>query len=560
MQMRLMLALCFFLSLHLACSRSEKSLPKKQSRLAKTNLVLATNSEPDTLHVMFAEMAASHEILYLGQRELTMYNDKWELVPDLAEELPSIKNNQVQLKDGKMMVNWHIKKDATWEDGVPVTADDFILAWQICLDPTQEIINRDNCNRVESMKAEGVDKKILVVTWKKPFAFFDMDRAHQAVPAHVLSKRYYKPGGGTRDMKKDPYGQHPLSNGPFKFKEWVPGQYLTYVRNDKYKPLAKLQEITFRIIPNNLSIESNLVAGSVDGVTASGGLNVPDVERMKKQHGDRFIYHLVPGLVWAHIDFNLDNPILADVGIRKALAHAVNRKQIIHTLYFDKYQRANSFMPPKHWGYNPNLPQIEFDLKKAATLLDEAGWKQKKPGETRTNAKGEALLLKLSAVAGIKDIEQFQQVFQSDLHSIGVELQIDNKPAKVFFGDLARHRKFPHLSFYSWVSSPNDWSETLWGQNFIPSSKNSWQGQNYPGWRNAEASKLLSEIPSTMDFEQRRKMLQRVQEIWFEELPAIPMYFRPVEVVVRKDLKNYRPTGNLTPVSWNAWEWEFAEK
>jgi peptide/nickel transport system substrate-binding protein len=321
--------------------------------------------------------------------------------------------------------------------------------------------------------------------------------------------------------------------------------------------LAKLEEVSFRIIPNSMSIESNLIAGTVDGVTPSGGLTVPAIEMIKKAHGDKFRYYFVPGMVWAHVDFNLDNPILADVRVRRAIAHSINRRQVIKTIYYGKYELSNTFEPPLHWGYNKDIPEITFDLKKAAALLDEAGFKQKSPGEIRTNAKGVPLSLKISAVAAIKDIEQLQQVVQSDLRSIGVELQIDNKPAKVFFGDLARHRKFPHLSFYSWVSGPESWSQTIWHHNSIPSPKNNWQGQNYPGWRNQEASDLLDEIPRIIDEKERAKMLRRVQEIWFNDLPAIPVYFRPVVAVTRNDLLNYRPSGTQTPVSWNAWEWTF---
>lgn len=531
-------------------------------------LVLATNSEPDTLNPLFAEMAGSHEILFLGQRLLTMNDDKWNLVPDLAVEVPTVENGLVKTLDSKvkdasgkakqiMQVTWHIKPDAVWEDGIPVTANDFIFAWKVCIDPSQEIIDRDICKRVENMEATGIDKKTLIVTWMEPFAFYNTYRVHNILPEHLLKSHYHKAGGGTNDLKKDAYGQHPLSNGPFKFKEWIPGQHITYVRNDKYKPLAKLEEITFRIIPNSMSIESNLVSGTVDGVAVSGGLTVPSIEMIRKQHGDKFQYYWAPGMIWAHIDLNLDNPILKDPQVRFALAHALNRKQIIDTIYYGQYELSNTFEPPLHWGYAKNIPQLNFDLKKAEQLLDAAGWKQATPGAIRTNKKGEPLKLKISAVAAIKDIEQFQQVYQSDLRSIGVALQIDNKPAKVFFGDLARHRKFPHMSFYSWVSGPESWSNTLWHKDFIPSAKNSWQGQNYPGWANQEASDLLDKIPTILDISTRQKMLQRVQELWFKDLPAIPVYFRPVVAVTCNSLKNYKLSGTMTPVTWNAEEWTF---
>lgn len=542
--------------------------PAAAQAVKPKKLVLGTNSEPDTLNPLFAEMAISSSILLLGQRELTVYDDKWELVPDLAQEVPTLENGLVKLIDTgekkpdgtpkqKMEVTWHIKKDAMWQDGRPVTADDFIFAWEVQMDETQEIIDRDLPERIEKMEAKGQDKKTLVVTWKEPYAFFADYRVHRALPAHVLRPRYKKPDGTTNDMKKDGYGQAPMANGPFKFKEWVPGQYITYVRNERYNPKPHLEEITIRIIPNNVAMESALVAGDIDGVLAMGGLTVTDIEGIQKRHGDRFKYYSVPGLVWAHIDFNLDNPLLKDVRVRKAVAHAINRQGIIDELYYGKYTLAHTFLPPRHWGYKSDVETLDFDLEKSKKLLDEAGFTRKGEGELRKNKRGEPLKLSISAVAGVKDIEQLEQVIQSDLRKIGVELQIDNKPAKVFFGDLARYRKFPHLSFYSWVMSPSSWGNTLWQSDMIPSEKNSWQGQNYPGWKNDEATELLKKVPEVLDLEERKKMMARVQELFVAELPAIPMYFRPVVAVTRADFVGFTPTGTQTPVSWNAHEWRF---
>ena len=546
----------------------KEKAPGKNSQKKKT-LILATNSEPDQLNPLFAEMAASREILFLGQRELTMHNDKWELIPDLAVRIPSVENGAVKLIDTeeknadgtpkqKMQVTWQIRQDAYWSDAAktPVTADDFIFAWQIQMDPSQEIIDRDLPERIESMVAAGDDKKTLIVTWKEPFAFFAQYRVHYSLPAHVLKPRYEKPGGGTNNMKKDEYGRKPLSNGPFKFKEWIPGQYITYERNENYSPRPKLDEVTIRIIPNTNAIESALLAGDIDGCTPMGGFTVGQLEDLKKREGENFKYQSVPGLVWAHIDFNLDDPMLAQKPIRQAIMYATNRQGVIDELFYGKYTIAHTFLPPRHWGYHHEVKKYGFDLDKANALLDKTDFKMKKTGTTRVNQKGEKLRIKLSAVGGLKDIENLQQVMQSDFKKVGIELQIDNKPAKVFFGELARYRKFPHLSLYAWVQDPDSWGNTLWQSDMIPSAKNSWKGQNYPGWKNEEVTKILKEVPVVLDEAKRKKMMKNVQEVWAEELPSIPMYFRPVISVVKTNVQNYQPTGTQTPISWNAHLWD----
>lgn len=542
--------------------------PNQVAPTAKVSqrLILATQSEPDSLDPLFAESAVSSSIRLLGQRELTVYNPAWELVPDLATEVPSEANGRVRwvphvdrpAAPQMLEVTWTLRPDARWEDGVPVTGDDFLLAWEIQRDPTQEIVQRAVAERIERMEVRGTDRRTLVVTWREPYAFFADHQVHRALPAHRLASVYRRADGTTASMKRNPYGQAPLANGPFRFAEWQPGQYLRFVRNDQYVPRAELDEIVVRIIPNQTSMQSALLAGDIDGVLATGGFSAARAMELTEQHPERFVAHWAPGLVWAHIDFNLDDPILQDRRVRRALAMAIDRQGLIDALFGGKYEVAQSFLPPRHWGYAADLPKIPYDLPAAARLLDEAGYLVPEQGTLRQNRQGQALRLTISAVAGISDIERLEQAIQSDFRKIGVELRVDNRPAKIFFGDWARKRKFPHLSFYSWVMSPSSWGDTLWQADMIPSEANGWQGKNYPGWRDEEVTALLRRLPFELSLEQRKAMMRRVQERFIEDLPAVPMYFRPVVAVARKGVEGWAPTGTLTPLTWNAGTWRLS--
>lgn len=553
----------------LGCSSSSPSADIAP-RAPKKRLVLATNAEPDTLNTLFTEMTSSSAVALLGHRELTVYNDRWELIPDLAEQVPSLENGLVRLIDTdeldaagrnkqKMEVTWQIRKSARWQDGVPVTADDFRFGFEIQRDERQEIVDRDIPNRIEKMEARGEDRKTLVVTWREPYAFYADYRVHRALPAHVLRPRYRRPDGTTHDLRRDPYGQAPLSNGPFRFQVWEPGQYIIYERNDQYEPRAKLDEVVIRIIPNNAAMQTALAAGDIDGILETGGLSVSEAERLHKEYGERFSYFTVPGLVWAHIDFNLDNPLLQDRRVRRALAHAVDRQTLINVLFGGKYTPAHTFLPPRHWGYDANLPELKYDVAEAARLLDEAGYRLPAPGGIRVGPHNTPLRLSISAVAGIRDVEQIEQVIQSDLRKVGVELVIENQPAKVFFGESARHRKFKHLSFYSWVMSPSSFGHTLWQSDMIPSEANRWQGQNYSGWRDDEVTALLRQVPGELDLSRRQAILAKVQARFLDALPVLPMYFRPVVAVMRRELVGFSPTGTLTPSSWNAQAWDLPQ-
>lgn len=537
------------------------AVPKPQ------RLILATQSEPDTLHPLFSESAVSSSIRMLGQRELTLYNPSWELVPDLATEVPSQENGRVRLilqadrpaAQPRMEVVWTIRPDANWEDGAPVTADDFRLAWEIQMDESQEVIQRATAERIERMEVRGADRKTLVVIWKEPYAFFADYQVHRALPAHRLRQDYQRPDGTRASMKLHPYGQAPLANGPFRFVEWQPGQFLRFVRNEKHEPQAHLDEVIIRIIPNQSSLQTALLAGDIDGVLATGGFSAARAMELTQNNPERFVAHWAPGLVWAHIDFNLDDPILRDARVRRALAMAIDRHTLIHTLFGERYEVADTFLPPRHWGYEADLPKIKYDVKAAADLLEQAGYRRPAPGALRQNAAGQPLQLAISAVAGIADIERLEEVLQSDFRKIGVALQIENRPAKVFFGEWARKRRFPHLSFYSWVMSPSSWGNTLWQADMIPSAENGWQGKNYPAWKDAEITDILRALPAELDAAKRKAMMARVQRRYMEDLPAIPMYFRPVVAVARQGVGGWAPTGTLTPLTWNAKDWHLSD-
>ena len=551
-----------------ACSDAPKAAPATVVEKAPTRLILGGN-EPDTLNPLFTETSWAFEALFFVQRQLTMYDDTWSLVPDLATEVPTIENGRVRLIDtghvgpGKrpvqnMEVTWQIRPDANWEDGVPVTADDFLFAYEVTLDPTQEVIERTEAESILKMEARGKDKKTLVVTWKEPFAFYNKYRVHPLLPAHLLRPRYKKPGGGTRDLRRDDFGRAPLSNGYYRVKEWVAGQYLTLEKNPNAARVAKIDEIVIRFIKTSEGLVSALRAGDIHATLPTSALSISELNALRQQDGDRFRYQLVPGLIWSHIDFNLDSKLLSDKRVRRALVYGINRKGLIHDLYQDQFTLVHTYLPPRHWAYDPRIEAIPFDLEEAARLLAEAGWKKKGKDGILRNARGEKMKLYMSAMSGARVTEELQQIVQADLRTIGVDLVIDNKPQKVFFPEFARPRKFPHLSFYSWIMSPSSVGSTMWKSDMIPSTNNRFTGQNLPGWRNAEVDALLRDVTHVIDEPRRKAMMRRVQEIFADELPAIPMYFRPVISVSVPALKGMSPTGTQTPVSWNAWTWDFA--
>ncbi len=500
----------------------------------------------------------SEEVMRVGNYTLTIFDEGWNLVPWAAKEIPTVKNGGLRLytENGqkKMQTVWHIREDLFWPDGKPLIADDFVLNYEIHKDPTQEVIDRTGVEKIERMESIGVDKKTLVVTWKEPYAYYANYRNHEALPVHILGPLYQL---NPERLKKSPFAQTPMLAGAYTITEWSPGEYIRAEVNAYAKGWLKpkVKEIVWRIIPQTNTLESNLVAGDIDAISPVG-MDLDQAMQFERRFKDRFNFYYTPGLVWEHIDFNLDNPILKDKRVRQALAYGYNQDGITKLLFKGRQPSAHASEPEKSPYYNPNVRKYEFNSAKAEALLEEAGWKRPSPGETRQK-NGQPLKFILMTTSGNKSRERVEQLLQSSWRSIGIDVEIRNQPAKVFFSETVHKRKFPHMALFSWVKDPVMMSDTIWRCDNIPRESNHFLGQNISGFCNAEADALIKAGSQELDAAKRAKIGQKLEAVLAEELPSLPLYFRVEVSVTKKGFQNWKPTGILQPVTWNAKDWSF---
>lgn len=527
--------------------------PAKPAPAAR--LTAVSTVEPDVLSPLLSDSGGAHEVMALFARDLVVSDPTWAIVPDLAERVPSLENGDARVDvDGKLVVTWRIRADASWEDGKPVVADDFILGWRVQSDATQEIVvGRDDAQRIESMVQAGDDAKTFTVTWREPNPFFAQPRVHRPLPNHVVGARIVAGAGvppALHKLKNDPIARAPLSNGPFRLREHAPGQHFLFVRNDAYRPRPLLDEVLVKIAPSTSTALTMMAARQADVIFPSGGPSPVEA----RASGANFTQ--VPGQVWTHVDFNLDDPWLADVRVRRALAHALPRDELFRAVSGGLYETAHTYLPPKHWGHDASIAPLTFDPERARQLLADAGWSTIGADGVRLNANGGRLALELAAASEVKETIDLLQLCAKSWRDVGVEVVLDLRPFKVFFGEGARKRKLKHLSFYSWTLDGSSMGGSLWRADKIPTADNGFKGSNLPGWRNDEVTSLLQRADATLDVAERKRLLARVQVLYREELPAIPMYFRPVVVVHSTDVAGIAPTGTLTPLAWNAHAWD----
>ncbi|MCH8002925.1 MAG: peptide ABC transporter substrate-binding protein, partial [Proteobacteria bacterium] len=246
-----------------------------------------------------------------------------------------------------------------------------------------------------------------------------------------------------------------------------------------------------------------------------------------------------------------------DKRVRKALVHALDREMLSERLFAGRQPVAHSSVSPLDWIYDPDVPTYPYDPDKAKALLDEAGWSVIEKG-IRHNAAGERLTLELMTTAGNRTRELVEQVLQSQWRQVGIDARIRNEPARVFFGETVAKRKFTGAAMFAWLSSPESVPRTTLRSDQIPTEANAWSGQNYTGFKNAEMDALIDAIEVELDRAKRKDLWSRLQRLYVEELPVIPLYWRAEPYILPKWLSGLRPTGHQGTTTLWVEEWRDA--
>jgi peptide/nickel transport system substrate-binding protein len=522
---------------------------------ARDHLTIGIGQFPSDLHPTAGDsMAAKSYVLGLTQRPLTTYDPSWQLVCLLCTELPTFENGKAVKEpqpDGSMGValTYTLQPGARWGDGVPVTTKDVLFTLEVGRDSQSGLANAEMYRRIP--RIDAVDDKTFVVHETKLTYDYNALGDFHILPEHLERPVFAKDPATYRNrtvFDTDPTNPG-LAFGPYRIASVTPGSRIDLDRNPTWwgDPPA-FDHITLKGIENTAALEANLLSGEIDMIEGSVGLSLEQALAIEKRNGDRFKVAYKPGLVFEHIDPNLDNPILADVRVRQALMYGSDRAAIDKRLFGGRQPPAATFVSPLDWVYAADLPPYPFDPKRAAALLEEAGWKPR-PDGTRVDAQGHPLRLELATTAGNRTRELVQQVLQSQWRQLGIDVTLKAEPPRVFFGETVQHRTYPGLALFAWISAPENVPRTILHSAEIPTAGNGWAGQNDSGYRNPKVDALLDAIEVELDKEKRRAMWHELQAIYLQDLPNLPLFHRSEAHVWPKWLEGIEPTGQLAPVT-----------
>ena len=517
---------------------------------AKDDLVIGAIQFPGTFHPSIDAMATKNYILDMARRPLTTFDQDWKLICMLCTELPSVEKGtavEVTRPDGTRAIDatFTIQPGATWGDGTPITTKDVLFTWEVGKHPQSGITNSQMFAK-DIAGITAVDDKTFTIHWDKFRCSYDSINDFLLLPEH-LERPVFEADPSqyrTRTLYDTDRTNPGLYFGPYRITRVESGAYVVLEQNPSWwgeKPNFK--RIVVRTIENTSAMEANLLSGEVDFVAGEVGLSIEQAIAFEKRNGKRFNVVYKPGLFFEHIDLKLDNPILADVRVRRALLMSIDRDAISRQLFEGKQPVAHGQVNPLDRYYSDDFPKYPFDTAAAVKLLEEAGWTELRGG-IRHDASGRRLSLEFQSTAGNRTRELVQQVLQAQWQKAGIEVKINNQPARVLFGSTMRERQFPAMAMFAWLSAPENIPRTILHSTMIPTPENGFSGQNYVGFSNPEADKLIDDLEVTCKEDDARPLWTRLQQIYAEQLPSLPLYFRSDSYIMPPWLEGVRPTGH----------------
>lgn len=468
-------------------------------------------------------------------------NDRGQAVPMLAAVVPTMANGGIS-KNG-LTITYHLRHNAYWTDGVPVTSRDVKWSWQAIMNPNNNVISRHGYDEVRSV--DTPDRYTVVVHLKERFSpfvdtfFAPSDQPYPVAPAHVLDKY--------PNINEIPFNNDPnVSDGPFRFGAWSHGDHITLLANDRFfmgKP--HLRRIVLHIVPDENTSVNLLGSHAVDWIFQASIETYPQVSRLPDV---RDVWMNVNG--YEDIQLNDARPFLRDVRVRRAIAYAINKQQLIATLTYGQEHEATEDIPDWMWAFNPNVRSYPYDVAKARSLLEQAGWRPGRNGIMEKNGKP----LVLTEVTDNSNVTRRKEsiIVQNDLRSAGIEAQLHYYAGDVLFAPagedgILQLGRFD-LSLAGWFSGidPDDSSQYMC-KNFPPG------GYNYDRYCSAAMDAAEKDALTHFDRAARKVAYARTQQLLHDDMPEIFVFWYRYQEPISVDFKGFDP--NPVEEAWNAWQW-----
>jgi oligopeptide transport system substrate-binding protein len=500
---------------------------KSETTAAATKLKVlhfGNGDEPQDLDPHTVQGTPEHKIF------LSLFEGLLSRNPDGQEPLPGVAERWETSADN-LVYTFHLRENARWSNGDPVTASDFVGSYKRMLTPElgaqyaymlymmagAEDYHRGRLKDFSQVGVKAINERTLQITLRQPATFFLPALLHYAWhPVHL--RTIEKHGGLTRRGTAWTRPENFVSNGPFILKEWRPHQRIVVERSPTYwdKERVALDQIHYHPV-NSSETEDRMFRTGQLHVTATLPLNKLAVYKREMPHAVR----ADPWCGTYFYRFNVSRKPFQDVRVRRALMLAIDRESLVRNITLAGEQPAYHLVPPNVHGYN-SRHRLKEDVAEARRLLAEAGY---------PNGQGfPRVELNFNTYEKHRTIaEAIQQMWRRNL---GIDVSLDNQEWRVYMANQnASNFDIQRGGWLADYLDPHVFMD-LWQTD---------GGNNHTRWSNPEYDKLLAQALDAASQEARYEIYQQMEKILIDEAPFIPLFFY-VHTRLIDPRVNYRTT------------------
>ncbi len=505
-----------------ACSRRE---PLVQSGNREKILHVGNGAEVQFLDPQIAGGSIDHNVLS------SLFEGLVTLDETTLQPRPGIADRWESSTDGLVYI-FHLRPDARWSNGDPLTAQDFLFSFQRALTPALASEYKDVFYPVKNAElfAKGLmtdfdlvgfrapDQKTLEITLARPTAYFlSLLRTNVWFPVHrssveKSSSPYDRSARWTRDFPL-------VSNGPFRLREWREGQHLSVEKNPHYWDAARVQLNEIRFYPSE-SLQSQELAFRAGQLHTTWDLPLSKIDSYKTEAPH--LLRIEPAFESYFVRFNVTEAPFRDSRVRRAFALAIDRDAIVKNVLRGGQLPAHALTPPGLAGYHPPTGLVS-DPAAARRLLAEAGFP-----DGKGFPKVEFLTIPQETNQRIAEI--LQERWRREL---GVEVLIAQKEFKMFLAAINDQSRDYTLARGRWNAEFPD-PLTFLG---IFATGN---GINGTGWSEPAYDALLSAAASELDPARRHAALQQAETYLIEQTPIAPIYWGTRATLVHASVRGWK--------------------
>lgn len=443
-----------------------------------------------------------------------------------------------EFSEDRRQLTFHLRENAVWSDGVPITAEDVRWSWQAQVSPDVGWAFAESKRHISDV--EIVDEHTVRYHFTRAYATQLLDANFGVpLPKHAWSQLPFAQWRTNASWFVD----HLVTSGPFVLESWEPQQRIVFRRNERYHEpgVPRADRIVFQITPERASRLALLRSGQAHLLE----LEVSDVASVEADPNLEILTYIPRQyncLCW-----NLSRPLFASKEVRQALTMAIDRQEIIDALYHGYAQLTESPYMSNIWAHNKNLEVWPYDPGRAKELLAAQGWVDT-DGDGTIDRDGQPFRFELVTNADNRLRRDIVVMVQDHLKRIGID--VAQLRFMEFNSLLALEQT--HDFDASLVSMGIDTSLNL--NYFFHTKSASPDGYNFGVYSNPEVDRILEEIQEQTDPKLAKPLYDRLQVLLHEDQPVTFLYEPKRIVGIHKSLRNVNPNAITTYFHLRDWE------